>query len=388
MAGETMTSEERVWAAIRLEKPDRVPVDILASPAFAQITGWTVADWYFRMTEDQKWASIDKVWDYTGGWDMDMAGIVSAPDPIAARLTSSLAMGVKMKYPGLDLPDNYTAQACEEEIMTLKDYDTIAEIGWERFMYEDFISRITDFNQEDIVNARKKGAVGFLNSLDRWKKRGVVTLYPVYGFPNHPFFRFSVGRSMLKFMEDLYYHPTQVEKALKTVTHEYIGQIISGCKALNWKLAFVAEERAEAHFFPLPIFERFWWPYTQEIVEALWSEGIVTWFHLDLSWDKNIPYFKRLPRGSAILALDSITNIFAAKEVLRGHLCLAGDLHPALMSLGKPEEVEAYCKKLIDEVGGDGGFIMGTGCEMPTAVKLDNWRAMVQTGRNYEFSKK
>jgi hypothetical protein len=25
---------------------------------------------------------------------------------------------------------------------------------------------------------------------------------------------------------------------------------------------------------------------------------------------------------------------------------------------------------------------------MPTAVKLDNWRAMCQTAKNYEFSKK
>lgn len=388
MASETMTSEERVWAAIRLEKPDRVPVDILASAAYAQITGWTVADWYFNLTEDQKWAAIDKVWDYTGGWDMDMASIVGAPNLISSRLVSCMAMGVKMKFPGVDLPENYTAQAFEEEVMKPGDYDTIAEIGWERFMYEDFISRITDFNQEDIVNARTQGAVGFLNSLDRWKKRGVVTLYPTQGFPLHPFFRFSMGRSMVKFIEDLYYSPTQVEKALKAVTREYIEQIISGCKMLDSKLAFVAEERAEAFFFPLPMFERFWWPYTMEIVDALWSEGIVTWFHLDQNWDKNIPYFKQLPHGSAILALDGTTNIFAAKEVLRGHLCLAGDVHPTLMSLGKPKDVEAYCKRLIDEVGGDGGFILGTGCEMPTAVKLDNWRAMVQTVRNYELSKK
>jgi uroporphyrinogen-III decarboxylase len=58
------------------------------------------------------------------------------------------------------------------------------------------------------------------------------------------------------------------------------------------------------------------------------------------------------------------------------------------MCLGKTEDMEAYCKKLIDEVGGDGGYILGTGCEMPTAVKLDNWRAMIQTARNYELSKR
>jgi uroporphyrinogen-III decarboxylase len=386
-----MTSEERVWAAIRLEKPDRVPIDILAGPAFAQVTGHTVADYYFNMSAAQKWAMIDKVWDYTGGWDMDMASIVAESDPLdhlSSKLTTVMALGLKMKFPGEDLPDNYTAQAFEQEIMTLKDYDTIAEIGWEKFVYDDYLHRLLDATPKQIEDARQKGAVGFFDTLAKWKAKGVVTLYPTYGCPLHPFFRFSLGRSMVRFMEDLRYHPALVEKALKTVTREYIEQIIPACKALGFKLSFTAEERAEAHFFPLPVFERFWWPYTQEIVDALWSEGLVTWFHLDLNWDKNMPYFKRLPRGSAILALDSITNIIEAKKVLRGHLCLAGDVPPALMCLGKTEDMEAYCKKLIDEVGGDGGFILGTGCEMPTAVKLDNWRAMIQTGRNYELSKR
>jgi uroporphyrinogen-III decarboxylase len=384
---ETMTSEERVWAAIRLEKPDRVPIDILASAAYAQVTGMTVAEWYANTNEDKHWASIDKVWDYTGGWDLDLTSMAQG-NPMVVKVGMGRAMGVRFKFPGVDLPDNYTAQAFEQEVMTLKDYDTIADIGWQRFMDEDYQFRILDITPEDAAKAMEEGAGSFFRGLDRWKKRGVVTLYPVNSSPLHPFFRFSMARSMVRFMEDLRYHPALVEKALKAATREYIEQIIPACKALGFKLSFTAEERAEGFFFPLPVFERFWWPYTQEIVDALWSEGIVTWFHLDQNWDKNIPYFKRLPRSSAILALDSTTNIFAAKKVLRGHLCLAGDVSPALMSLGKPEDVEAYCKKLIDEVGGDGGFILSTGCEMPTAVKLDNWRAMIQTGRNYEFSKR
>jgi len=384
---ETMTSEERVWATIRLEKPDRVPVNILASAACFKATGHTVADYYANTSEDKAWAVIDKVWDYTGGWDLDLSSIAQG-SPMALKIGMGRAMGIKMKFPGEELPENYTAQAFEEEVMTLKDYDTVAEIGWQRFLDEDYQFRIMDITPADVAKAMEEGAASFFRGLERWKKRGVVTLYPVNSCPLHPFFRFSVGRSMVRFMEDLRYHPALVEKALKTVTREYIEQIIPACKALGFKLSFTAEERAEAHFFPLPVFERFWWPYTQEIVDALWSEGIVTWFHLDLNWDKNIPYFKKLPRGSAILALDSITNIFEAKKVLRNHLCLAGDVPPALMCLGKTEDMEAYCKKLIDEVGGDGGFILGTGCEMPTAVKLDNWRAMIQTAKNYELSKR
>lgn len=383
-----MTSEERVWAAIHLEKPDRVPVNILATTAYAAATGGTAADWLSsNMSEEKGWALIDKVWDYTGGWDMDLASIPPG-SPRATKVTLCASMAIKMKLPGVDLPADCTAQAVEEEVMTPSDYDTIAEIGWQRFMYEDCLFRLMDTTPKEVAELRRERGAVLFHALDKWKQRGVVSLYPATGFPQHPFFNFSVCRSMVKFMEDLYYNPQPVEKALKAVTREYIELTISRCKMFNSKLAFIAEERAEGFFFPLSMFERFWWPYTMELVNALWSEGIVTWFHLDQNWDKNIPYFKQLPRGSAILALDSTTNIFAAKEVLRGHLCLAGDVPPALMSLGKPEDVEAYCKRLIDEIGGDGGFILGTGCEMPTAVKLDNWRALVQTVRNYEFSKR
>ena len=38
MANETMTSEDRLWAAIRLEKPDRVPIaPEMSSPAAATL---------------------------------------------------------------------------------------------------------------------------------------------------------------------------------------------------------------------------------------------------------------------------------------------------------------------------------------------------------------
>ena len=369
MARETMSASERVWAAIRLEKPDRVPTDILATAAFTKTVGGTAADWY--LSEDKSWAAIDKVWDYTGGWDMVITGVMNT---MAWRLIAVQSMGTRMKLPGVDLPDDYTEQAIEEEVLKPEDYDTICEIGWHKFMLQDYLFRITDLTPEDVAKARENQASSFFKGLEKWSSRDVMQLFPpLYNL--HPFFRFSVGRSMVKFMEDIYYSPEKVEKALKVVM-------------LNQKICFIAEERAEGAYFPLHIFERFWWPYTMEIVDALWSEGIVTWFHLDQCWDKNIPYFKKLPRGSAILALDGTTDIFAAKEVLRCHLCLHGDVLASLLSLGKPEDVEAYCKKLIDEVGADGGFILSTACEMPTEVKIENWRAMVQTPKKYSPSKR
>ena len=54
------------------------------------------------------------------------------------------------------------------------------------------------------------------------------------------------------------------------------------------------------------------------------------------------------------------------------------------MSLGKPEDVETYCKRLIDEVGQDGGFILSNGCSMPSDPKPENVRAMIQIAKNCE----
>ena len=386
MAGETMSSKERVMAAMQLEKPDRVPIDILASGApFARMAGITQTE--FFSNEEKAFDAINKVFDYTGGWDLDLASI-PAKSLAMAKTGITLALGLKLAFPGIELPDDYSYQACEEEVLKPEDYDTIAEIGWQKFMFEDFAFRILDITPEDLQKTLEETAPVFFRAIDEWRKRGVVTLYPVTPFVTHPFFRLSLGRSMVKFTEDLYYNPEMVEKAMKTLTRELIEEWIAGSKIFDQKFAFIIEERAGGFFYPPKIFERFWWPYTLEIVNALWSEGIVTWFHLDQCWDKNIPYFKQLPRGSAILALDGTTDIFAAKEVLRNHLCLAGDVHPTLLSIGKPEEVEAYSKRLIDEVGSDGGFILSSGCEIPAAVKAENMRAMVQTGKTYELSRK
>ena len=386
MAGETMSSKERVMAAMQLEKPDRVPIDILASGApFARMAGITQTE--FFSNEEKAFDAINKVFDYTGGWDLDLASI-PAKSLAMAKTGITLALGLKLAFPGIELPDDYSYQACEEEVLKPEDYDTIAEIGWQKFMFEDFAFRILDITPEDLQKTLEETAPVFFRAIDEWRKRGVVTLYPVTPFVTHPFFRLSLGRSMVKFTEDLYYNPEMVEKAMKTLTRELIEEWIAGSKIFDQKFAFIIEERAGGFFYPPKIFERFWLPYTLEIVDALWSEGIVTWFHLDACWDKNIPYFKQFPRGSAILALDGTTDIFAAKEVLRNHLCLAGDVHPTLLSIGKPEEVEAYSKRLIDEVGSDGGFILSSGCEIPAAVKAENMRAMIQTGKTYELSKK
>ncbi|MFC1859683.1 uroporphyrinogen decarboxylase family protein [Thermodesulfobacteriota bacterium] len=374
MSSESMTSEERYQAAIRLEKPDRVPVAPLMSTfAATVILGLDYAKIMAEGPEAQLEAEV-QLFDMFGGWDAFSP--IAPPD------------GYRLGGLNVKLPDGRVQelQILETENMKEEDYDIIPELGWNKFMSGHLLPRIMDVEEPGSLRQKVVDIMNMLNkSVDVYGQRGAVPMY--FTWRQHPFFQISLMRSMVKFTEDIYYRPEKVEKVMEAAVPQFIEASIRQCKASGVMVANCIEERAGAFFYPPEVFERFWWPYTQQIVDAFWSEGIVTWFHIDTCWDKNIPYFKKLPRGSAIIDLDGTTDIFRAKEILRDHLCIATDVHPALLSLGKPEEVEAYCKKLIDEVGGDGGCILTTGCTVPGAVKPENFRAFVETGKNYEFSK-
>jgi methylmalonyl-CoA mutase cobalamin-binding domain/chain len=194
---------------------------------------------------------------------------------------------------------------------------------------------------------------------------------------------FSLCRTLTEFTKDLYEVPDKVEAAMQASCDDLIANSIEVCKTNGNMLAFIVLERGSGFYYRLDVFERFEWPFLQRYVDAYIAEGITPWFHFDTDWGINLPYLRQLPKGKCICDLDGTTDIFKAKEILKGHMCISGDVPAGLLSLGKPEAVEAYCKRLIDEVGDGGGFMLTTGCECPIDVKPENLRAMVETGKSY-----
>jgi len=70
------------------------------------------------------------------------------------------------------------------------------------------------------------------------------------------------------------------------------------------------------------------------------------------------------------------------KEVLGDMCCIAGNVPTALMMAGTPDEVNAYCKNLIEVAGKDGGFMLTNGCGVDHARAV-NVRAMIEAGKEY-----
>jgi len=49
-----------------------------------------------------------------------------------------------------------------------------------------------------------------------------------------------------------------------------------------------------------------------------------------------------------------------------------------LLVYGTPDEVDKYCKRLIDDCAPGGGYVLSTECETPWDSKPENVRAICQ----------
>ena len=139
-----MTPSERLWAAIGLERPDRVPIVPTMTPeSDGGLLGMSLA--HVQSDNQVALEACLKVFDEYGGWD----GVIAFPYTPTHRHALQINP-MKIRVPGRDLPDDYMAQLVEEETMKLEDYDKICQMGFNRFYYEDYLWRISDLQPQDL----------------------------------------------------------------------------------------------------------------------------------------------------------------------------------------------------------------------------------------------
>lgn len=91
--------------------------------------------------------------------------------------------------------------------------------------------------------------------------------------------------------------------------------------------------------------------------------------------------------GADILEIDSPVDIGAARSLYGDKVAFMGNIEPsAILLQGSPESVTAACEACLRAADPcNGGFILGSGCEVPPRTPLENMRAMVASvrqGRN------
>jgi len=369
-----MTPKERIRAAVNLEVPDRVPVAPYMLQFPLRYQGVPQSEGY-RNPGRAIEAFVD-TFDALGGYDGQIAADLIWPSS-SWRISSA---PMTMHIAGRGASDDAPIQAAEQEIMTVEDYDVIINRGWNGFL-EQLLPRVTGRPLERVDASQKRQLETYVDDAKVWDERGVHIFLGATTCSCTMIL--SLCRSLTQFTLDLYRRPDKVEAAMDAMVPDLIENVIDDTKATGIPWVFFPLERGSGFYYPMKIFERFGFPYLKKMVDAFAAEGLTTTLHFDTDWTLNLPYLKDLPKGKCICELDSTTEIFKAKEILKNHMCIMGDVPASLLSIGTTEDVIAYCEKLIDVIGEGGGFILSTGCECPIDAKFDNVKAMIDTAKNH-----
>jgi len=377
MINETMTKEERYQAAISLDHVDRHPVFPILITTAPRLYGIKQAEaWQDHNVAREAILRCFEEFGYDYG---------SKPNYYYPMLPGKMCSApVRNLIPGKQLGEDDLYQIDERVLFSRDDYDKIIALGWNGF-WDEHYEKVSRKTMEQFSMMQSISNQLYVDDMKICEERGMPIFLGVA--VDSVVMAFSLSRTLTEFTKDLYEVPDKVEAAIKASCDDLISNAIQVCKNNDKNVAFIVLERGSGFFYRLEIFERFEWPFLKRYVDAFVSEDIVPWLHFDTDWGINLPYLTKLPKGKCVCDLDSTTDIFKAKEILKGHMCISGDIPASLLTVGKPEDVEEYCKRLIDEVGEGGGFMLTTGCECPIDAKPENIRAMVETGKSYRGKK-
>jgi hypothetical protein len=348
-------------AAVALEKPDRTPVVLQYSGFAAHVTKNPMAEFLSSPTRNLE--TMIQAYHLIGGGDAINYGSFW-PYTLCYDVMS------KVRVPGVDLPEDDMWQVVETELMKREDYDRILDMGWPDFFEEFMQRRVLDDAPPEFFPPHRKP----VDARHAWEGNGVPVL--TGGDVTTPIELLCGSRSLMEFSGDLVSIPDRVEAVMDVMVPHLAGKAIRRAKELGYPAVWVGGWRSAPCWLSPAMWNRFVWPYFSELVREVIDADLIALLHLDSDWTRELERFRELPKAKCIMSLDGKTDIFRAKYVLGGHMCIMGDVPASMLAMDTPDQIHTYSSNLIQELGPE-GFILHSGCDIPTNARLENVQAMV-----------
>jgi hypothetical protein len=399
--------QKRMADAIALNRPDRVPV---------------TASFYFFPARYYGCTMEEMMYDPEKLYDLHLRVVREFEPDLAQNPFGQLFLGPlldsldyrQMQWPGRQLGADVPYQFVEGEYMLPDEYeclfsdpmDFVVRRYWPRISGElkglerllpfaDFTSYMSHrtfavFDQPEILRAFEailKAGKESVRMTD-YSRRFIKTLGEE-GFPSQgggqttaPFdFLGDTLRGTKGLMLDMYRRPETVVKACDYLLPILAERGVRSGKASKTGLVFIALHKGLDGFMSGDQFDRFYWPTLRELIVTLTREGLTPYLFWEGNCTSRLEKIKDIPEGKAVYRFEA-TDIMKAKETLRDRVCIWGSVPVSLLTAGTPDDITSYCRKLIDHVGKDGGFIMDASAHL-TDAKPENVRAMFDSTREY-----
>jgi uroporphyrinogen decarboxylase len=185
-------------------------------------------------------------------------------------------------------------------------------------------------------------------------------------------------------MKAVFKKPALVEKIVDFATEvlrRFYKPLISD-RTLD--VILLGEPTASGDLISKKQFEKFVLPPLKKFIDWARSGGARTIVHICGNTTDRLDLFPLT--GATCISLDHKTDMVKAKEVLGGKMCFAGNIDPVNVLLnGTAQEVKEACRRVIERVGAEGGFILMPGCDIPPTVPFENIRKFIQVAREWKL---
>jgi len=382
---------KRYVTAMRKGKPDRVPIRPFVAEFTAKYAGYTsqeVSYDYEKAFAAARKCAADFDWDaVVGNMVYGWMGLVHA---------------VGLKYyavPGVDIPPDTAFQYLEppEESawMQPEEYDALSEDPT-GYLFNVWLPRIS----HDVVAPGEpatfrnnlsflKGGMGMLKYFSDFGRQAAMlrsesgTVSALSGILKAPFDIIADKlRGYKGLCMDMFRQPEKVLRACEAMAPHLLKVALMGADPAKNVPVGLWMHRGCVPFISPQQFEKFYWPTLKEIIQELWARGHQTLFYAEGDWTGNLKYIAELPELSIIFHIDRTDPEQAFKHL--GHkFCLSGGVPNDLLAFGKPDDIRACCKRLIDLLGRDGGYIMDAAAIMQDEPTAENLRVLTEFTRDY-----
>lgn len=338
----TMTNKERIEALLRREKPDRVPTIMLTFQLFSELQGGgTLAEAFLNAPD-----KLDRMYNTCKEFDWIFIPYM------AYGAFGAWEFGGEIKWPEGEFAFAPTVTrypvSTPEEAMKLTRVD-VKTAG--------YIPTLMELSKRSFPQKRDNKPWGAL----------------CYNYGP-----FSIAANICGpdlFVKWMIKKPEVCHHLLRLATDFGIDI------AQYWKdtfgtedvLMYGSEPTASNQLISPKHFKQFAFPYIKERQEKILDMGYTTTFwHICGEQNANLTYWAQIPWGdTGILSFGHEVTLETAAETFPNEIIM-GNLEPAIMQTGTPEEIYEATKKNVEDGKKIGtGYIWGVGCSMPPGAGRD-----------------
>jgi hypothetical protein len=399
--------EKRIMDAIRMKIPDRVPVVCSLGYFVARYTGIPTSAAYYDFPA---WLAAYK--KTIPDFPADLVFVQGFTPGTALEILNPH----QLRWPGFGVDPHHGHQSIEVENMKADEYDAfvndpsdyklrinlsrtaddlaglaelprLSELGWGSGGAQQLALALSSHKVARAFSTLQKTG----RELRKYQKRqaqfarmlldmGVPEYTQYAAMPPYDLLSFGI-RGMSGLMIDMFRQPEKVLAACDKILQMTMERPQPKPNKYGDIRVFMTVTRGSDDFLSKKQFDKFYWPTFSKLVHALIDKGMTPCIFFEGNCDSRMEYLLEFPRGSMLVHVDR-TDIYRAKDILRDHLCIQGNVPSTLLQTGTVQDVKEHCKKLIDVVGKGGGFILSPRSSTEE-VKPENLKAMIEFTKEY-----